>query len=125
MVIASRRTDDANIAVRQPWHRKLLGNAFSLAVRMILGIPFLDTQCGFKVFKGDVARELFAASECPGFAIDIELIHNALKRGYSVEERGVEWNDVPDSKVHALRDGMKMLAFTLSLASRSDSKRSS
>ncbi|NOY75371.1 MAG: glycosyltransferase family 2 protein [Kiritimatiellaeota bacterium] len=116
MIIASRRTPDAKLAVSQPFHRRLLGNAFSLAVRIILGVPFLDTQCGFKVFRGSVARELFAASECAGFAIDIELIHTALKRGYLVEERGVEWHDVPESKVNPLRDGVKMLAFAIALS---------
>ncbi|MCK5843177.1 MAG: glycosyltransferase family 2 protein [Victivallales bacterium] len=119
IVIASRRVASANVAAPQPIHRKLLGNAFSIAVRMILGVPFLDTQCGFKVFRGNIARELFAASECPGFAIDIELIHRALKRGYVVREHGVEWNDAPGSKVHPLRDGFKMLAFTISLSIRS------
>ena len=116
MVIASRRTDDANIVKKQPPHRKFLGNCFSLAVRTILGIPFLDTQCGFKVFKGDAARDIFKESECSGFAIDIELIYIAMKKGYRITEMGISWTDGEDSKVSPLKDGIKMLLFTIKLA---------
>ena len=111
MVIASRRSTDANVIKKQPLFRKILGNAFSLTVRMLLGIKFLDTQCGFKLFKGDIAREIFKDSKCEGFAIDIELIHLALRKGYRIKETGVIWIDGDGSKVDPLRDGIKMLIY--------------
>jgi len=112
MVIASRRSEDANVIKKQPKLRKMLGNAFSIAVRTMLAIPFLDTQCGFKLFKGAIAREIFTKSECANFAIDIEIIHLALSKGYRIKETGVIWIDGDGSKVDPLRDGINMLLYT-------------
>ena len=116
VVIASRRLEDANVVKKQPWFRKILGDVFSLVVRILLGIKFLDTQCGFKLFKGDIAREIFNESKRDDFAFDIEIIHLALTKGYRVKEEGVVWIDGDGSKVDPLQDGIKMLTYIAGLS---------
>jgi len=109
IVIGSRRAKGARLIVPQPLHRRVLGRAFALHTRLVLNMPVLDTQCGFKAFRGEVARELFAALQCDGFAFDLELLARAQARGLRVLEMGVEWQERPGSTVHPLRDGLRML----------------
>ena len=89
--------------------RRLLGQAFAWHTQAVLGLNIRDTQCGFKVFDGDVARALFAGLACDGFAFDLEMLAKARERGLRVLEMGVEWHDVEDSTVRPLRDGFIML----------------
>ena len=109
IVIGSRRAKGARLTVPQPLHRRVLGRAFALHTRLVLKMPVQDTQCGFKAFRGDVARDLFAALQCDGFAFDLELLAQAQARGLRVLELGVEWQERPGSTVHPLRDGLRML----------------
>lgn len=109
IVLGSRRVPGAHIAQRQPLHRRAIGRAFSLHNRLVLGIPFLDTQCGLKAFKGGVVQQVFSDLRCTGFAFDLELSATALARGLRVVEVGVAWHDVPGSTVSPLRDGLRML----------------
>jgi len=109
IVVGSRRAPFARLVVPQALHRRLLGRAFSLHTRCVLGLQTLDTQCGFKAFKGAVARNLFDTLLCDGFAFDLEILAMAKARGLRVLEMGVEWHERPGSTVHPLRDGMRML----------------
>lgn len=109
IVIGSRRARGSRLIVPQTLHRRLLGRAFSLHTRLVLNLPMLDTQCGFKVFQGTVARDLFGALQCDGFAFDLELLAMAQANNLRVLEMGVEWHERPGSTVHPLRDGMRML----------------
>ena len=118
IVIASRRTSDANIAKKQPPHRVFIGKVFSFINTAILGIPFLDTQCGFKLFKGDLARRLFSLPISDGFAFDVEILFYATKGKYRIKEKGVTWNDRAGSKVSPIKDGIRMLARVSRLAWR-------
>jgi len=112
IVVASRRAAGARLTQPQPWHRRLLGRALSLHTRVVLGVSVLDTQCGFKLFRGDLARELFAALRCDGFAFDLELLWLAHRCRARVLEMGVEWGDVGGSSVAPLKDGLRMLYTT-------------
>jgi len=109
IVVGSRRAPDAVVDVRQPLFRRVLGRAFAWHAQAVLGLEVRDTQCGFKVFDGDRARELFGVLSCDGFAFDLELLAEARARRCRVVERGVEWRDVRGSTVHPLRDGIRML----------------
>lgn len=109
VVIGSRRAEGATIQERQPLSRRLLGRAFSLYNRVVLGIPFLDTQCGFKLFRGTPGRELFRDIHCTGFGFDLEVLVAARTRSLRVVEIGVQWNDVPGSTVSPVADGLRML----------------
>lgn len=111
MIMGSRRHPDSNVEDDQPKIRKMLGNIFSLFIRILMWTPFHDYQCGFKIFKGEVGRSLFEQSKCDGFTIDVELLMRALKQGLTVKEVGIEWHNNPETRVKCFKDGIKM-AFT-------------
>jgi dolichyl-phosphate beta-glucosyltransferase len=109
LVLGSRAVAGARIEEHQPLYRELMGKTFNLLIRL-LGVRGLrDTQCGFKLLDGEVARELFAAVQVDGFAYDVELVWLARRRGYHVTEVGVTWSNSPASRVHPLRDPLRML----------------
>ena len=110
IVLGSRAADDARITVHQPFWRELAGKSFNLAIRLLGVSGIRDSQCGFKLLRGEVARELFAEMTIDRFAFDVELILLARRRGYRVAEVGVEWRNDPASRVRVLRDGIRMLA---------------
>lgn len=110
IVIGSRRIRGANITTPQPMHRRILGNSLSVFTRVIAGLPFKDTQCGFKVFRGDVARELFKGLTCENYGFDMHILSQALSLGYRVHECGVEWSDSAGSHVRPLKDGLRILS---------------
>jgi dolichyl-phosphate beta-glucosyltransferase len=111
MAIGSRamaaRLPDFTVQAR--WYRSVLGSLFNAAVRQggIKGIS--DTQCGFKLFRRDVAQELFSCASIDGFGFDLELLYLAQQRGYRIAEVPVNWSDQPGSKVRVVRDGLAML----------------
>lgn len=109
VVIGSRAAPGARLDRRQPIYRELMGKTFNRIIRL-LGVRGLsDTQCGFKLFTGAAARDLFPRLTVDGFAYDVELVWLARRRGYRVEEVGVAWSDSGESRVHALRDSAAML----------------
>jgi dolichyl-phosphate beta-glucosyltransferase len=118
LVVGSRGVADSRVAVRQPWYRETMGRIFNLLVRMLAVPGIRDTQCGFKLIRGDVARELFARLTVTRFAYDVELLWLARRAGYRVVEVGVEWHNSTDSRVHALRDSTRMLLDLLRLRLR-------
>lgn len=89
--------------------RRVLGRLFNTAVQRsgIRGIS--DTQCGFKLFRKDVAQDLFSHSSINGFGFDLELLYVAGRRGYRIAEVPVNWHDRPGSKFHLLKDGIALL----------------
>ncbi|GAB3246692.1 glycosyltransferase [Kineosporia babensis] len=103
-VIASRRVAGASYAVRQPMVRRAGSQAFGRIAAPLVG-PIRDTQCGFKLFDGDLAREVFADMQLNGFAFDVELIARLLRRGVEVAEVAVAWTDDADSTFSPMRDG--------------------
>jgi dolichyl-phosphate beta-glucosyltransferase len=88
--------------------RTYLGRAFNRAVRSRAIVGLRDTQCGFKLFQGQ-ALALFPLLREDGFAFDVELLLLAQRRGLRIAEVPVNWTEVPGSKVHLLRDGLRML----------------
>ena len=120
VAIGSRRLPGARIAVPQPWRRRLLGRFFASATRRILHLDVMDTQCGFKAFRGETARFLFRQLRSPGFAFDLELLVLARQHGLSVAEIGVEWHDRTGTTVSPWRDGMRMLTTLWTLRRRAD-----
>jgi dolichyl-phosphate beta-glucosyltransferase len=113
----SRRHIQSDILQDQPWHRRLMSRTFKSAVRTILRVPreLTDTQCGFKVYRGDVARELYGECLTDGFMFDIEVILRALKRGYRIAEFPVEWTCDPDSRLSVARTPWPVLFELLAL----------
>lgn len=109
IAIGSRALALSRIIKRQPWWRQLMGKTFNRFVRVLVINEFSDTQCGFKLFAGDVARELFGKARIDRFAYDVEILAMARKRGYRVAEVPIRWVNAPGSKVHPVRDSLRML----------------
>lgn len=109
IVIGSRAMPDSNIVVPQPVWRRTMGKIFNKFIKAILMNDFNDTQCGFKLFKGNIGRELFSALTTEGFAFDVAIIYMAVKKGYRIKEVGVTWANDLHSKVHPLTDSYRML----------------
>jgi dolichyl-phosphate beta-glucosyltransferase len=102
IAIGSRALDRSLIGVHQPLFRESAGKLFNLAVRVITGLPFWDTQCGFKLFETKAAREIFRRQQLERFGFDVEVLFIARKLGYSSIEVPVRWNDVAGTKVGAV-----------------------
>lgn len=101
---------------RGPVHRKLTGQAFSLAVRLLTSLPVRDTQNGFKLLRATTARELFSEQICPGFAFDVELLLRARRAGLRIAEVPVLYVHDSRSRVRVARAGAEMLTEVLRLA---------
>ncbi|MCS6829398.1 MAG: glycosyltransferase family 2 protein, partial [bacterium] len=84
-----------------------------------LAVPGIhDTQCGFKLFRQEAAREIFSRCEENGFSFDIEVLHVALRLGYRIAEVPVRWMHREGSKVHLLRDAVRMFLSLLRISRR-------
>ena len=111
IALASRRHRDTVIRRNRTLSRRILSRLFRFATRMITGLPawISDSQCGFKVYKGDVARELFSESIISGFMFEIEFILRALKKGYRIEEFPVEWSCDLDTRLRPRSEAASVL----------------
>jgi len=97
--IGSRALDRSLIGIHQPLLREGIGRAFNLLMRLETGLPFRDTQCGFKLFETAAAREIFGRQRLDGFGFDVEVLYIARRLGYRTLEVPVRWNDAPGTKV--------------------------
>jgi dolichyl-phosphate beta-glucosyltransferase len=95
--------------VDQPLHRRVMGKTFNLLVQTLLLPGIWDTQCGFKLMRGEVARELAAGLRIEGFAYDVELLYLASLSGYRISEIPVRWINSDTTRVSPLRDSSRML----------------
>jgi len=99
--LASRRLKGTVIRRDQPLRRRVISRLFHRAAVLVAGLPrwITDSQCGFKVYQGKAARELFAGLSTPGFLFELEIILKALRRGYRLKEFPVEWTCDLDSRL--------------------------
>lgn len=111
VVFGSRALHSSVIGVPQPLMRKLSGRLFNRIMRVVTGLPFEDTQCGFKAFRLDVCRPVVEGAVLNRFGFDVELLCLAHRAGLRLLERPVRWNDVEGSKVSILSgfDGFREL----------------
>lgn len=109
VVVGSRAVADSRVTRRQPFYREAMGKTFNRIVQAVAVSGIRDTQCGFKLLDGEIARDLFERSVTAGFAYDVELIWLARRLGHRVVEIGVRWENSPSSRVHPLRDPLHML----------------
>ena len=103
VVIGSRAVDRSMVGVHQPLFRETMGRVFNLTMRAVTGLPFHDTQCGFKLFERSAAREIFRRQLLDGFGFDVEVLYIACHLGYRTLEVPVRWNDVAGTTVSAWR----------------------
>ena len=100
--VGSRALDRSLVGIHQPFFRESMGRAFNLLMRLQTGLPFHDTQCGFKLFEAAAAREIFGRQRLDGFGFDVEVLFVAQHLGYRSVEVPVRWNDVAGTKVSML-----------------------
>jgi glycosyltransferase involved in cell wall biosynthesis len=109
IAIGSRWLERKRQTIQQPLYRQFFGRCFNAITRMVMGLPFADTQCGFKAFKRQAAQAVFQLQRIERWGFDPEILFIALKRGYSVREVPVTWGHDERSRISYLRDGLKML----------------
>jgi glycosyltransferase involved in cell wall biosynthesis len=102
VAIGSRAIDRSLIGVHQPGFRETAGKVFNLVMQTSTGLHFRDTQCGFKLFRTDVAKKVFERQQIERFGFDVEALFVAQKLGFHIAEVPVRWNHVDGSKVGML-----------------------
>jgi dolichyl-phosphate beta-glucosyltransferase len=110
VAIASRALPESNLTVHQPWYRERMGRLFNSIVQRVIDTKIVDTQCGFKAFRGDVAKRLFGMAQIEGFGFDTEILFLAQKFKYRVREMPVTWEHRDDSRVSPLSAPFQMLS---------------
>lgn len=107
----SRKLKDSIIIEKQPLLRRVIAWIFRRIFIHWLKIPaeLTDTQCGFKIYKGDVARNLYGQCVTDGFLFDIEIIKRAVKEDYRIKEFGIEWRIDPDSRLSVRKNSIGVL----------------
>lgn len=108
VAIGSRAIDRSLIEVRQSLFREVAGVVFNRIVRVILRLPFVDTQCGFKAFRREPCRIIFEQQSIERFGFDPELLYLARHHGLSTVEVPVRWAHSPATKVSMMRDSLQM-----------------
>lgn len=124
IVIGSREGTGA-VRSNEPFHRHLMGRVFNLIVQILLLPGIKDSQCGFKLFKSNVAKELFSdlqtgmtnkeLKHAYTGAWDVEILYVAKLRGYKIKEVSVTWAHVKSNRVSPVRDSLKMLLEVLKI----------
>lgn len=109
IVIASRNMSESKKPIKQKWHRTLMGKIFPLLVNLFIMADFKDTQCGFKLFKSKIAKKIVGMQKLNGFAFDVEMLFIAKKMKCKIKEVPVTWFGGKESKVHPIKDPLKML----------------
>lgn len=109
VAIGSRALIDKGSEVKTIWYRKLLGRVFNGMVNIILVPGIKDTQCGFKLFAADIAKDIFSRQTINGFAFDCEILYYCQKLGMKIAEVPISWNNVSGSKVNLALHPISML----------------
>ncbi len=109
IAIGSRWLERNRQTLKQPLYRQFFGRCFNAITRLVMGLPFADTQCGFKAFQRPVAQTIFQLQRIERWGFDPELLFIALKRGYTIREVPVTWGHDQRSRLSYLKDGVKML----------------
>jgi len=108
LAIGSRALKDSQISVHQPSYRQIGSKIFGFVVKYIMGIyEIKDTQCGFKLFKQNVAKKIFCLNKIERFMFDVETILNAKKLGYKMKEFPVEWSNDPDTRFNPIKGSIR------------------
>ncbi len=109
VAIGSRWLDRTRQTIHQPLYRQFFGRCFNLVTRMIMRLPFADTQCGFKAFTRAAAQTVFQLQRIHRWGFDPEILFIALKRGYVIREVPVTWGHDERTRISYLKDGIQML----------------
>lgn len=109
VAIGSRWLDRARQTIHQPLYRQFFGRCFNWITRTVMGLPFKDTQCGFKAFRRPAAQVIFRLQTIERWGFDPEILFIARKLKYAIREVPVTWGHDERSRISYLKDGVKML----------------
>jgi glycosyltransferase involved in cell wall biosynthesis len=109
IAIGSRWLERTRQTIRQPLYRQFFGRCFNGVTRAVMGLPYADTQCGFKAFTRAAAQTVFQLQTIERWGFDPEILFIALKRGYRIAEVPVSWAHDERTRMSYLKDGMRML----------------
>jgi dolichyl-phosphate beta-glucosyltransferase len=109
IAIGSRWLATSRQTHRQPLYRQIFGRCFNALTRLVMDLPFADTQCGFKAFTRAAAQTVFQLETIERWGFDPEILFIAMKRGYRIEEVPVSWAHDARTRISYLRDGLQML----------------
>jgi dolichyl-phosphate beta-glucosyltransferase len=109
IAVGSRWLQRSRQTIRQPFYRRFFGRCFNGVTRAVMGLPFADTQCGFKAFTRAAAQTVCQLQTIDRWGFDPEILFIALKRGYRIEEVPVSWAHDERTRISYLKDGLRML----------------
>lgn len=109
VALGSRWLNKARQTKHQPLYRRFFGRCFNAVTRLAMGLPYADTQCGFKAFRRPAAQIIFRLQRIERWGFDPEVLFIARKLGCNVVEVPVSWGHDERSKMSYLRDGARML----------------
>ena len=109
IAIGSRWLESGRQTQRQPIYRQFFGRCFNLVTRMVMNLPFADTQCGFKAFTRGAAQTVFQLQTIEGWGFDPEILFIGIKRGLQIREVAVSWAHDERTRMSYLKDGLRML----------------
>ena len=115
VAIGSRWLDSSLQTRKQPFYRRVLGRIFNLALRVILGMNYRDTQCGFKAFRRTAAQVIFPLQIIERWGFDPEIVFLALRLGFRVDEVAVKWAHQENTKINPIQDGFRMFTELLKI----------
>jgi dolichyl-phosphate beta-glucosyltransferase len=123
VVIGSRGLKDSLIETPQAWYRQVGSRGFAMFMHVVVGLSGIrDTQCGFKFFRHDIARDLFSRQQVDGYMFDVEILHLAERSGYRIGQVPVRWRDDGDSRLNLVAGNLKNVAdiFRIRFAARTE-----
>lgn len=115
VAIGSRWLDPSLQTRKQPFYRRILGRIFNLALRVILGMKYRDTQCGFKAFRRTAAQAIFPLQIIERWGFDPEIVFVARRLGFRVDEVAVKWAHQENTKISPIKDGLRMFTELLKI----------
>jgi hypothetical protein len=107
-VAVGSRAHEASLVTERGVHREVMNRTFGTLVASMTHLPYMDTQCGFKAFRGPIAKLLVHGTQVDRFAFDVEMLDLAARLGLRIEEVPVRWTDIAGSHVRPVRDGLQM-----------------
>jgi dolichyl-phosphate beta-glucosyltransferase len=108
IVVGSRAIDRSLVERRQPLYRRIGSVGFHYFMQTVVGLPGItDSQCGFKFFHRDVARDLFVRQRIDGYMFDVEILYLAIKRGYPIHQVPIRWRDDADSRLELVAGNLR------------------
>lgn len=118
IAIGSRSVPGSNVVSHQPAYRETMGRVFNRLVRSAILDGIIDTQCGFKCFRGDSAQTIFARQTLTGFCFDVEVLYIGKQLGCRIREVPVTWSHCAETRVNLVTDSLRMLRDLLTIRRR-------